>query len=64
VTNPARRDSYLDTHVTSAGICARPGMERRPPGVWGAAVEIRDDRIIRQWSGERGWVEENANNPR
>jgi hypothetical protein len=34
------------------------GHERRPPGVWGAAVEIRDDRIIRQWSQERGWVEE------
>jgi hypothetical protein len=60
VTNPARRDSFLDTHVIVRRDLSAARMERRPPGVWGAAVEMRDDRIIRQWNRERGWVEESS----
>jgi hypothetical protein len=63
VTNPARHDSYLDTHVIVRRDRCAARMERRPSGVWGAAVEIRDDRIIRQWSRERGWVEEPGDPP-
>jgi hypothetical protein len=55
-----RRDSFLDTHVIVRRDQCAAMMERRPSGLWGAAVEIRDDRIIPQWSRERGWIEEPA----
>jgi hypothetical protein len=58
VTNPARRDSFLDTHVIVRRIGARPGWGAGLQGGRDLAVEIRDDRIIREWSRERGWVEE------
>ena len=58
VTNPARRDSFLDSHVIVRRDRCAARMERRPPGVWGRAVEIQGDRIIRQWSRQWGWVEE------
>jgi hypothetical protein len=57
VTNPARRDSFLDTHVIGRRDRCAARMEHRPSGVWGAVVEIQDDRILRQWSRERGWME-------
>jgi hypothetical protein len=58
VTDRARRDSFQANHVIVRrdGCAAR--MERRPSGVWGSAVEIRDDRIFRQFFPKRGWVEE------
>jgi hypothetical protein len=55
VINPARRDSYLETHVIVCGDRCADRMERWPSRVWGSVVEMRDDRIIRQWRGERGW---------
>jgi hypothetical protein len=39
VTNPARRDSYLDTHVIVCRDLCAARMERGPSGVWGSVVE-------------------------